>query len=345
MVAALVVGVAGVAVLTFRDAPRTRTSAPAPSLAAGVPADDPLAPAPALGLDIPAPKLLASDQAQTLWAPVARATPVRERPSASARVVGRLAARTPEGTTNIAIVGGRGHARGALWVPVRAAEVRGWVPRSALGGYEIVDEQLLVDTRALTATLVRAGETIFRAPIGVGTVAAPTPTGSFHVRNKLTRYRSPTYGPVAFGTTAQSETLTDWPAGGFVGNPRHRSTRAPSGSRLPRLHPAAQRGHPGPREADADRHAGEDHVITARLVLVVAVVALVTAVPLASAQDAPPRDLWSEFPLEPTQTTEAPPATVPLPRRLRASRPRWRSRVLAASRPPTRRRPAGSGRR
>ena len=33
----------------------------------------------------------------------------------------------------------------------------------------------------------------------------------------MTRYASPTYGPVAFGTSARSETLTDWPGGGFVG--------------------------------------------------------------------------------------------------------------------------------
>ena len=30
-------------------------------------------------------------------------------------------------------------------------------------------------------------------------------------------YASPFYGPVAFGTSARSEVLTDWPAGGFVG--------------------------------------------------------------------------------------------------------------------------------
>jgi lipoprotein-anchoring transpeptidase ErfK/SrfK len=44
-----------------------------------------------------------------------------------------------------------------------------------------------------------------------------TPRGAFYIRNKLTRYRSPAYGPVAFGTSARSEAATDWPAGGFVG--------------------------------------------------------------------------------------------------------------------------------
>ena len=33
----------------------------------------------------------------------------------------------------------------------------------------------------------------------------------------LSRYASPFYGPVAFGTSARSAVLTDWPAGGFVG--------------------------------------------------------------------------------------------------------------------------------
>jgi lipoprotein-anchoring transpeptidase ErfK/SrfK len=33
----------------------------------------------------------------------------------------------------------------------------------------------------------------------------------------VTAYASPVYGPVAFGTSARSTTLTDWPGGGFVG--------------------------------------------------------------------------------------------------------------------------------
>ena len=33
----------------------------------------------------------------------------------------------------------------------------------------------------------------------------------------LHKYRSPFYGPVAFGTSARSAAVRDWPAGGFVG--------------------------------------------------------------------------------------------------------------------------------
>ena len=72
-------------------------------------------------------------------------------------------------------------------------------------------------TGALTATLLRDGQPVFRADVGIGRARWPTPRGRFYVRNRLTRYRSPSYGPLAFGTSARSERLTDWPAGGFVG--------------------------------------------------------------------------------------------------------------------------------
>jgi lipoprotein-anchoring transpeptidase ErfK/SrfK len=93
----------------------------------------------------------------------------------------------------------------------------GWVPRSALGAYELVRTHLQVDEATLRATLYRNGRPIFRAPVGIGAANTPTPTGTFLVRSKLTRYQSPFYGPLAFGTTARSAVLTDWPAGGFVG--------------------------------------------------------------------------------------------------------------------------------
>ncbi len=77
--------------------------------------------------------------------------------------------------------------------------------------------RLVVDLERLTATLYRAGKRIFSAGIGVGAPQSPTPRGEFYIRNRLASYSSPFYGPVAFGTSARSEVLTDWPAGGFVG--------------------------------------------------------------------------------------------------------------------------------
>jgi L,D-transpeptidase catalytic domain len=209
------VALVGTALLVILFAQRGTDSAA--SLASALPADDPLAPPPRSGLAVPEPQPLAlRGDGVSLWAPVLRTLLVREAPSASARVLARVTAATPERTQNIFLIRGRTQRNDGLWVPVRIAGGRGWAPRMALGGYEAVDTRLLVDTGALRATLLRANRVVFRAVIGVGTADAPTPTGSFFVRNLLTRYRSAFYGPVAFGTSARS-TLTDWPAGGFVG--------------------------------------------------------------------------------------------------------------------------------
>ncbi|MBA2536834.1 MAG: L,D-transpeptidase [Actinobacteria bacterium] len=150
------------------------------------------------------------------------AVSARTEPSTEARPVTRLATRTPEGTSNIVLVlDDRVDETGVLWIRVRLAVLgklnTGWVPRRALGGYGTVRTQLVVDLEALTATLLREGREIFRADIGVGEPSWPTPTGEFYIRNRLTGYASPMYGPIAFGTSARSRTLTDWPAGGFVG--------------------------------------------------------------------------------------------------------------------------------
>jgi lipoprotein-anchoring transpeptidase ErfK/SrfK len=129
-----------------------------------------------------------------------------------------MGARTPEGTTNVVLARRRADRDGRLWVRVAVPGATGWVPRAALGGYGVVRTRLVVDRRRLTATLLRDGRPAFRARVAVGRRAAPTPAGAFYVRDRLTRYaRSPVYGPVAFGTSATSPTLTDWPAGGFVG--------------------------------------------------------------------------------------------------------------------------------
>jgi hypothetical protein len=180
-------------------------------------------PAPARGgLPIGPPVALHVDRHATQWAPLRRAAIARATPSARARVVARLPARTPEMTTNLVLVrGGRARdAHGGLWIraelPVRGAPTA-WVARADLGGYVVVRTRLIVNRARLTLTLLRDGRVVFRAPIGIGAPGTPTPAGRFYVRNRLTRYASPFYGPVAFGTSAQSQTLTDWPAGGFVG--------------------------------------------------------------------------------------------------------------------------------
>ena len=150
------------------------------------------------------------------WAPVLRAVDIRVEPSTTGQIVARAAAVDPRANGEHR-ARHRPHAvcgRALGSDPGRRSEGLG--PTRSARRYEAVDTRLLVDTRSFTATLLRANRVVFRARVGVGTAAAPTPTGSFYVRNRLTRYRSAFYGPVAFGTSARTA-LTDWPAGGFVG--------------------------------------------------------------------------------------------------------------------------------
>jgi L,D-transpeptidase catalytic domain len=143
------------------------------------------------------------------------------RPTRNAGAVGELSRSTPEGTTNIVLVLGTRTVRDTQWIRVRLpvlpnGEV-GWVPRQALGGYRFVHTRLVVDRERFTATLLSGGCAVFRAPIGVGQPQWPTPSGNFYIRDKLSGFGNPFYGPIAYGTSARSAVLTDWPGGGFVG--------------------------------------------------------------------------------------------------------------------------------
>ena len=180
----------------------------------------PAAPEPAL--NVPSPVRLQRSPGVAQWASVRHSVSARASARPDARVVTRLVSVTPEGTANIVLVLRRARDRaGRLWIRVRLPVLpngsTGWVPRQALGVYGVVNTHLVVDLERLTATLLRAERPIFRAPVGVGRPESPTPTGEFYVRNMLTRYSSPFYGPLAFGTSARSSVLTDWPGGGFIG--------------------------------------------------------------------------------------------------------------------------------
>jgi hypothetical protein len=156
------------------------------------------------------------------WAPVLDVVSARARPSASARVVGRLRPETPEQTQNIAIaLNGQINEKGEYWVQVRLPILpngtTGWVPRTALGGFTQIWTHLVIDRGLFTATLYRHGAAIFRSRVGVGKPHWPTPPGEFYVRERITGFTDLIYGPLAFGTNARSAVLTDWPGGGFIG--------------------------------------------------------------------------------------------------------------------------------
>ena len=203
------VAAAGIALIAATQSTSSSPTPPRTSLPAG----------PEAAFTVPEPEPLGS-ASETRWAPVARAVTARATPGG--RAVARLSTRTPEATTNLVTITGRLRDRaGTAWVQVRLPVLpngtTGWVPRRSLGGYRTVQTQLRVDRRRLTAELFRGERRIFRTRVGIGQDRWPTPAGRFYVRVKLTRFASPMYGPLAFGLSARSAVLTDWPAGGYVG--------------------------------------------------------------------------------------------------------------------------------
>ncbi len=180
----------------------------------------PAAPAPAL--EIGRPQQLGPGRDLSRWAIVRTRTVAYAAPEATSRIVATLGVGTPERVPNaLTVLGASADAAGRVWVRVRLPilpnDTAGWIPRRSLGAYQTVDTHLVIDRRRLLAVLYRRGEPVFTAPVGVGTASSPTPAGEYTIRSRLTRYASPFYGPIAFGTTARSEVLTDWPGGGFVG--------------------------------------------------------------------------------------------------------------------------------
>jgi L,D-transpeptidase catalytic domain len=170
---------------------------------------------------IPRPAPIASLRHASRWAVVLRPVEARAAPASHAAVVATLGTRTAEGTPNMVLALENAVRGGRAWVKVRLPvlpnNTTGWVGRSALGGYRVVQTRLVVHRARLEATLLRNGRPVFRAPVGIGSPRWPTPPGEFYVRNRLRGFKSPFYGPLAFGTSARSSVLTDWPAGGFVG--------------------------------------------------------------------------------------------------------------------------------
>ena len=159
---------------------------------------------------------------ETRWAYLLRPAPARSAPSPRARVLTIVRPATPEGESNLVrILEERRDAGLRDWVRVDLA-IRpngrtGWVSRNVLGERHVVRTLLVIDRGSLTATLFGRRGIVFRAGVGIGTPRNPTPGGTFTIRERLTGFDDPFYGPIAFGTTARSPVLTDWPGGGFVG--------------------------------------------------------------------------------------------------------------------------------
>ena len=153
---------------------------------------------------------------------VRRPVYARDQPSARAPIVARVGTLTEESAPNMVLALESIHdAGGTLWVRVRLSILpnnsTGWVPRSALGPLRVRTTRLVIDRAFFSATLFRDGAAVFSTRIGVGTPGWPTPRGEFYIRELLTNFGQPFYGPAAFGTSAKSPVPTGYFAGAFIG--------------------------------------------------------------------------------------------------------------------------------
>lgn len=156
------------------------------------------------------------------WAPVVSDTMARRTPSRLSAPVAPVTTVTGDGTQNVLLILKQTNISPTqVWYQVRLAILPnnsiGWVPRSALGNIYLVATHLYIDRETFTATLRRNGVAIFTTHVGVGEPYWPTPAGQFYIRDKLTDFNNPFYGPLAFGTSGRSAVLTEWPGGGFIG--------------------------------------------------------------------------------------------------------------------------------
>jgi len=164
---------------------------------------------------------LSNEKTLTRWAYTNLAMKVRRLPSTRSRSVSRLRFQTEDRLPEIYLAL-RAHtdSRGKQWVQIRLLGRpngrTGWVPREALGEWHVVRKQLVINRRALRATLFNRGRRVFTTRIGIGKPSTPTPRGSYYVRERLRGFGNPIYGPFAFGLSAYSK-LSEWPGGGVIG--------------------------------------------------------------------------------------------------------------------------------
>jgi L,D-transpeptidase catalytic domain len=156
------------------------------------------------------------------WAVLMRPAIVRTKPGLASRVITKLPTGTTDGTQNDVLVLSRTDiSPRQSWyrvrLPILPNNTIGYVQTRDLSPLYSVNTHLYINRSALTATLKRNGKVVFKTRVGVGKSYWPTPRGEFYVRDKLTNFGNPFYGPVAFGISARSAVLTDWPGGGYVG--------------------------------------------------------------------------------------------------------------------------------
>ena len=92
----------------------------------------------------------------------------------------------------------------------------GWV-RAADVTVAEVETRILVDLSERRVTLFRSGKRVLSTRAAVGASSTPTPTGTFHIDQRLhSGDPGGPFGPSAVGIAAYSEVLTGWAQGGPI---------------------------------------------------------------------------------------------------------------------------------
>ncbi len=167
-------------------------------------------------------QLLSNERTLSRWAHPARLADIYQRHSGRSLRVARLRFFTEDGFPEVYLLLSRWTSpAGKEWVRIRIPKRpngrTGWIPREALGPFNVVRTQLIVNRKTLRATLYERGRAIWSARIGIGALGTPTPGGKFWIREKFRFKDTPIYGTHALGTAAYAPTLSDWPNGGVVG--------------------------------------------------------------------------------------------------------------------------------
>lgn len=165
---------------------------------------------------------LSDERLLTRWAHPARLADIYRDHTARSRRVARLRFFTEDDFPEVYLILRKYTAdSGKEWVQIRVPRrpngAVGWVPRDALGAFNVNRFQLIVNRTTLRATLLKKGRRVWSARVGVGARGTKTPAGHFWVREKFRFKSTPVYGTHAIGTSAYAPTLSDWPGGGVVG--------------------------------------------------------------------------------------------------------------------------------
>ncbi len=166
---------------------------------------------------------LSDERRVTYWAFARTRAKIREQPDPGSPAFATVRLATELGAPEVYLVLRRSiDPAGGGWlqvrVPMRPNGQVGWVSEDALGALQVTYTRLVISLAHRRARLFESGSPIWSAPVGIGEAGTPTPRGHFYVRERLhLGGRGGAYGSFAFGTSAYSSRLSDWPGGGVVG--------------------------------------------------------------------------------------------------------------------------------